>query len=173
MPPKPRRPDGLKLSLHGGTLLGLPQAGLPDRTFTRGQGCWNCTNAKSPIDRWFEKRSAKLAYATQIALQALDGESDPAVVKIRREIEQFDGMCAKHEMFVCAVGRTADGQPVGDFVASAFLCERWSGRVGASLARADDGRLDDLPEELRDKIDPSATIVNKLDPRGNPSCPPR
>ncbi len=150
MPPAPRFKNGLQASL-----LGVPQAGLPDRTFTRGQGCWNCINARSPIDLWKEKRAAKLAYAVQISLQSQQGEDDPEVVAIRRQVDQVDGHCARKEIFTCGQGRTADGQPVGDFIASAFLCDRWSGQVGASLARADNGKLDDLPEELRDKIDGS------------------
>jgi hypothetical protein len=135
MPPNPRNKDGLNLSMLGGSLLGVPQSGLPDRTFTRGQGCWNCINAKSPIDRWFDKRHQKLAYAQRIAIQSQAGENDSEVVRIRRQVEQIDAQMAQQTMFVCNVGRTADGNPVGDFVASAFLCDRWTGRDGASLAR--------------------------------------
>lgn len=150
MPPAPRLKNGLQASL-----LGVPQAGLPDRTFARGQGCWNCIHAKSPVDRWLTKRATKLAYAVQIALQSPNKEDDPEVVAIRRQVDQIDGHCRRKEIYTCDHGRTADGQPVGDFVASAFLCDQWSGQVGASLARADNGKLDDLPEELRDKIDGS------------------
>jgi hypothetical protein len=159
MPPNPRLKDGLKLSL-----LGVPQAGLPDRTFTRGQGCWNCIHAKSPVDRWFAKRSQKLAYAQRIALQnTLMGENDPEVVQIRREVELIDANIAQGQISICDVGRTANGEPVGDFVVNAFLCDRWTGRDGASLARSPDGKLDDLPEELRDKIDGSEpTTIAKL-----------
>lgn len=132
---------------------GVPQAGLPDRTFTRHQGCWNCVHAKAPFERWLEKREAKLALGLQIALQSDLRESDPVVVRIRREVDMIDGAVARHEVFICDHGRTADGNPVGDFVTSAFLCDRWSGRDGASLARADNAKLDELPEELRERID--------------------
>jgi hypothetical protein len=166
MPPNPRFKDGLKLSMLGGSLLGVPQSGLPDRTFARSQGCWNCIHAKSPVDRWLQKRAQKLEYAVRVALQSQLGESDPQVIPIRRQIDQFDGMIARREVFACDVGRTQNRkggtEPVGDFVASAFLCDRWTGRDGASLAR-DGSKLDDLPEELRDKIDgPEPTSLAKL-----------
>lgn len=135
------------------SLLGVPQSGLPDRTFVRHQGCWNCVNAKTPVDRWRAKREQKLNYALQIAAESFLGENHPEVVKVRRTVELIDDAVRQGSIFVCDVGRTATGEPVADFTTSAFLCDRWSGRDGASLARADNGKLDELPEELRERID--------------------
>lgn len=140
------------------SLNGVLQAGMPDRTFVRGQGCWNCVHAKPPGPRWFDQRQQKLDYALRIALQSQLKENDPEVVKIRRTVEMIDGAVLRGDVFVCDVGKTAAGEPVGDFVTSAFLCGRWSGRDGASLARADHGKLDELPEELRERVDGSAPI---------------
>lgn len=39
----------------------------------------------------------------------------------------------------------------GTFVSDKYLCDRWSGAQGASVARAG-GRADDVPEEMVDKI---------------------
>lgn len=135
------------------SLNGVVSAGMPDRTFVRGQGCWNCIHAKDPAPRWLDQRQQKLDYALRVALQTPRGENDPEIVKIRRTVEMIDGAVARGDVFVCAKGKTANGEPVGDFVTSAFMCDRWSGRDGASLARADDGKLDELPEELRERID--------------------
>ena len=54
------------------------------------------------------------------------------------------GMCL-------AGGVDRDGNPVGDFVKDVYLCEKWSGAQGASVARAG-AAPDPLPAELEDKI---------------------
>jgi hypothetical protein len=148
--PNPRPGSSLENSLNG-----VASAGLPDRTFGRGQGCWNCIHSKDPVNRWFDKRPGMLARGVHLAEQSLMGEKHPIVIQIRRAVAAVDQAIAHRGLFVCDVGLTATGEPVGDFVASAYLCSRWTGRDGASLARGPDGKLDDLPEELRDKLDGS------------------
>lgn len=140
---------------------GVAVAGLPDRTFTRAQGCWNCINAKDPettARRWFDHRERMLDRAMAITLNSPLGERDETVVRIRRVVEASDQAIAGRKLVACDVGITEKNEPVGDFVASAFLCRKWSGRTGHSLARHDDGKPDTLPEELREIVDGSAPI---------------
>jgi hypothetical protein len=140
--------QALERSAHG-----VQRAGLPDRVFTRSQGCWNCINAQTPVDRWFDKRAALLDQAIGIATSDARGEQHPKVINIRRAILTIDQAVAGRLVFVCDKGITERGDSVGDFVSSAFLCSRWSGRDGASLARNEDGKPDVLPEELREIVD--------------------
>lgn len=132
----------------------VAQAGLPDRTFERGQGCWNCIHAKPAVERWVDKRKEMLERGLRLSIDHPKGQNYGPVVRIRRAVELMDAVVAQHKAFACAIGITAEGNPVGDLVASAYLCSRWTGRDGSSLARID-GKLDLLPEELRDKIDGS------------------
>jgi hypothetical protein len=124
-----------------------------DRVISSGQGCWNCkhwdTDKAKPL--WTEKRQKDLETALRIAQESPQGEEDTRVYNIRAMVNSFDHLVATKHAGVClGGGRTADGKPVGDLVTHAFLCDRWSGRVGASLAR--DGALDPLPEERADKL---------------------
>jgi hypothetical protein len=91
----------------------------------------------------------------EVSLQSnnTQGEDHPHVVNIRRMVNNLDHMVASRVVGVCGGnGRTADGQPVGDFVAHSFLCDRWSGVQGASMAR-EGGKIDDLPEEVAQRLD--------------------
>lgn len=164
--PLSRLKGSLAQSLLGGGANGPELAVLPDRTFERSQGCWNCIHAQSPIDRWMGKdadgkggvRGQMLSRAAKLAVNSPRGERADAVVRIRRAVERIDFTVMHQLCFVCDHGVTEDRNPVGDFVASVFLCDNWSGRDGASLARRSDGKLDDLPGELRDKIDGSGPM---------------
>ncbi len=51
----------------------------------------------------------------------------------------------------CSHGRLANGDPVGEFVFSTFLCDRWTAAQGASIAREGE-KADKLPEELMDDL---------------------
>lgn len=67
-------------------------------------------------------------------------------------VNSLDHLVASGHIGTCeGGGRTEDGNPVGDFVVHSFECSRWTGVVGASLARID-GKLDVLPGELADKL---------------------
>lgn len=133
-------------------LEGVPQAGLPDRTFERGTGCWNCIHAKPALDFWTKRRQAVLAKGMDLALHAPRREDDPRVCKLREHVDQIDHAVAQGRLVTCHIGRTANGNPVGDLIADAFMCDRWTGRDGASLAKIN-GKIDVLPEELRYEID--------------------
>jgi hypothetical protein len=114
---------------------------------------------------WTERRQVELNRALNIALTSPLGEGDPKVVNIRTMIDSVDNAVAIGGMIRCTSnpkGRTATGEDVGDLVASNYLCDRWRGASGASLAREGRG-LDKLPEELADRLDgqPSQD-VNRL-----------
>jgi len=101
---------------------------------------------------WTERRQSDLKVALDTSLKAKRGENDVRVVNIRRMVDSLDHLIASRGAGLCVGGgETADGKPVGDFVMAAFLCHKWSGRQGASLAS--DGKPDLLPEELRERVD--------------------
>lgn len=110
---------------------------------------WDREKAK-PL--WTNNRQNDLKTALEISLKSPNGEDDVRVHNIRKMVNDLDHLVASGHMGVClGGGRTADGKPVGDLVAHAFLCDRWSGVQGASLATG--GKTDPLPEELHEKLD--------------------
>lgn len=131
------------------------------RIFTRGQGCWNCIHASSGNDFWTTKRQEDLQVAINAALISPMGEEDVKVVNIRTMIDKVDHGVASGALLRCTKGKTANGEPVGDFVVHNFLCNVWSGKQGASIAR-EGGKADLLPEELADKIDTKPSTLADL-----------
>lgn len=120
-----------------------------DRTFSRGQGCWNCVNGTSAVEFWTERRKQNL-----VRLKILQDENpgSQSAKNLARMIDTTDHSVAAHALLRCTKGKTANGEPVGDLVAHNYLCDQWSGQTGSSLAR-DGGGPDTLPEELADKLD--------------------
>lgn len=127
-----------------------------ERVLSRGQGCWNCIHGDSAREFWTEKRKRDLLFAKQLAENSPRGEDHPQVVQIRKMIDTVDHSVAAHALLRCTKGVTAEGEPIGDLVAHNYLCSKWSGKTGASLAR--EGKLDDLPEEAADKLDGSLDL---------------
>lgn len=126
-----------------------------DRVFERTQGCWNCAAMAPANEFWKEARTKDLQKAVNIAHTSILGENDPKVVNIRRMVDNVDHQVFSGTVIRCSSnpkGRTARGEPVGDLVAANYLCDRWRGATGASIARAGQ-KADALPEELADKLD--------------------
>lgn len=126
-----------------------------DRIFERTQGCWNCKHAESANKFWTERRQQDLTTAANLVkMFPKQGENHPKVVNIRRMVDLADHAIAMREMVRCTndKARTGAGEPIGDLVASTFLCGQWSAAQGASIARAGQ-KADLLPEELLEKID--------------------
>lgn len=139
-------------SLMGATLD--PETGLIGRRFERTQGCWNCIHGDfdGGKDYWKAKRQQDLQIAATKALESPLGEEEPVVKNIRRMVDAIDVGLATGNLIQCRghKGRDANGNPVGDFCKSNYLCDQWSGKQGASVAR-DVGKSDPLPMELEDK----------------------
>jgi hypothetical protein len=149
---------------HGKLRKELNKVLVPkERVIDRGQGCWNCKHwdreAAKPL--WTEKRQTDLTTALNLALNLPDGEPKTAAeckspealrcFNIKAMVDSLDHLVASGHVGVCkGGGRTANGEQVGDFVVHNFLCDRWSGVSGASLAT--EGKTDLLPEELADKM---------------------
>lgn len=152
-----------------------------ERVVQRGQGCWNCINGETASAFWTEQRKGKLLMLRQLIEQSGQGHAikhdlvhgvvvdwsivkmTPAMDKVKSEIDTIDHSVAARALLRCTKGVTAFGAPVGDLVAHNYLCSKWTGRDGASVAR-EGGKLDALPEELIDKLDGSQAIddlVNK------------
>jgi hypothetical protein len=118
-------------------------------TLQRAQGCWNCTSWSPETAKafWNTKRLQDLAIACQRAESSPLGEAEQGVVNIRRMVAVVDDGVAKGELGGCMKRDLQRDKPIGDLVAHAYLCNHWSGRQGASLAR-EGGALDKLPDEL-------------------------
>lgn len=136
---------------------------MKDRTVERAQGCWNCIHAKPATEFWAQARQRDLAKAARIAVDSEQGENHVQVVNIRKMVDQVDHAVAQHNLIRCTTGKTAHGQPVGDLTPQNYLCDRWTARDGASLARQG-GKLDKLPEELMAEAQPMSmeSIGKKL-----------
>jgi hypothetical protein len=127
--------------------------GLSGRTFERTTGCWNCIHGSSEAARkfWLDQREKDLKTATEVALGSPVGEKEPTVVNIRRMTTLIDEAVFKGDLIKCkGSGVDAKDNPVGDLVKSNYLCRKWTGAQGASVARAGEA-IDLLPMELEDK----------------------
>jgi hypothetical protein len=131
-----------------------PITGLSkNRIHERTQGCWNCKHGSSEVARkwWLDKREKDLEIAVNIAIGSPDGEKDHKVVNIRRTTALIDEAVGNSSLIKCT-GNGVDrhGNSVGDLVRSVYLCHKWSGAQGASIARAGEAP-DLLPQELEEK----------------------
>lgn len=132
----------------------------PERTFTRGQGCWNCKsyeNGNLAKQHWQVHMAARLNDLRTAAPMSLLGDmehpegvlpsrQDPR----RKQLRQMGKAIEVGVVGMCMKGARPDsmGGPSGDFVEHRFLCDRWDGVTGASVARAG-GAQDKLPDELK------------------------
>jgi hypothetical protein len=142
--------DSQNNKFDGNSIL-VPQ----ERVHERAQGCWNCIHMRAAKPFWNEQRQSNLQIAVGIAKDSILGENDQKVINIRRMVDYTDNLVAQALVVQCGKtpkGKTAYGDPVGDLVANAYLCDGWSGAQGASVARAG-GALDKLPEELVEIMD--------------------
>jgi hypothetical protein len=122
---------------------------LKGRTFERTQGCWNCLrweNQELARKRWQDCERAELAAAEAIRLVDPRGEAAPKYLQIRKTVAQGRQMVFSGRFGVCLAGGVET-----DFVEAAHLCEKWSAKTGASIARAG-AAPDPLPDELKDKV---------------------
>lgn len=134
--------------------IGPIETGLPERTFERSQGCWNCKGFSREMAKkhWQDRRQKDLEIGLGLALSSALGEDDPKVKGIRRMVDLVDHGVASGGLGMCLAGGTdRNGNPIGDFVKDVYLCDKWSGATGASVARAG-AAPDTLPAELEDKL---------------------
>lgn len=122
-----------------------PSGGLP--VVQRSQGCWNCVSFSTDAAKqfWTTRRQKDLDIALSQSLADPQGESAQQVVNIRKMVDECDKAVAAGLLGKCMKGGTE-----ADLVSLGFLCEKWSGRQGASVAR--DGALDKLPGELMEDV---------------------
>ena len=112
----------------------------------RTQGCWSCKhwdNQQAARDLWSSQRQSTLRQAQAIAAVHAEGEDHAQVVTIRRMVDTVDRAVAVGVLGICRVQASES-----DLVHNAYLCDRWEGAVGASVARAGQ-KPDKLPQELR------------------------
>jgi len=139
--------------------MGLPII-APERTFTRARRCGNCVSFETDTmshSQWQIHRAARIAdYLKTAPIGRLaDMENPnwtPAEMKDARlqDLQKMDRMIAHGIAGLCLKGPRpkADGGPEGNFCHSEFLCDRWIGREGHSLATH--GHEDKLGEELHE-----------------------
>lgn len=136
-----------------------------ERVFDRGRGCYNCRsfdNGELARNRWRELRPRNLAYIKTSGPIPRLGELEKPVPDERDarldQIRFMDTGILNGMFGLCLKGaRPKDlGGPEGDFVHCKFICDRWDGRDGYSLATS--GRpLDKLNDELWDIAESRAT----------------
>lgn len=113
---------------------------LPGRTFVRNQGCWNCVSGV--FDGPILEKAKMTTGMRDVKIMMREGktvEQTAAIIAMRdvKLTERGAGVCLR-------------GAPHGgDFVSPKLLCSRWVGRVGVNKFT---GGVDDLPEELADKL---------------------
>jgi hypothetical protein len=137
--------------------LGPIETNFPDRVIERKQGCWNCTGFSREMGKkhWSDRRQKDLEVGLSISLQSPLGEQDPKVKGIRQMVDNVDHGVASGSLGMClGHGVDRNGNPVGDLVMSTYLCEKWNGAQGASVARGGEAP-DTLPAELEDKLEQS------------------
>jgi hypothetical protein len=130
----------------------------PERTFERSRGCWNCKsfeNNQLSRQHWSTCRTRDLAHVASTGaitrLGDLELPSGPQGDARVAQIKQMGKLVESGQVGMCMKGArpAALGGPEGDFVHLKFLCDRWDGRDGHSVATA--GKpLDKLNEELWD-----------------------
>lgn len=130
----------------------------PERTFTRGRGCWNCKsyeNGDLCRQHWGTHKLRLLTSLSGAAPLTRLGDMEkpqPGTADARYDqINQMDKAIQVGVIGMCMKGARPDtlGGPSGDFVEHRFLCDRWDGRQGASLATGA-RPLDKLNDELAD-----------------------
>ena len=120
--------------------LGRKKAPIPGRTFIRNQGCYNCVSGvfEGPL----LEQHLMTTGMRDVRLMLEEGKTHEQAalciaLRNRKLEEKKGGLCMK-------------GAPHGgDFVVPKLLCSRWVGRVGVNKFA---GGVDDLPEELADKL---------------------
>ena len=135
----------------------------PERTFTRARRCANCVSfniGSMAHSQWNIHRQARQSdYLRTMPIARLADmekpEWSPAEVKDARlqQLMMMDQMIANGTAGLCMKGPRpkADGGPEGDFVHCEYLCNRWIGTEGHSVATA--GHDDKLGDELLDIAD--------------------
>ena len=145
--------------------MGLPIS-APERTFTRARRCANCTAFETGAmshQQWNTHRKARQDdYLKTIPISRLADMEKPGWSPSEKndarlqQLMQMDHMIANGMAGLCMKGaRPKDlGGPEGDFVHAEFLCDRWTGIEGHSVATS--GHEDKLNEELRQIADDRA-----------------
>jgi len=119
---------------------------------TRTQGCWSCIhweNEEKSRQLWSQQRQRTLTDALTFSMSVPEGEEHPQVFQIRKMVNTVDHGVASGHLGICLIGKSGT-----DFVDNAYLCDSWSGREGASVARASQ-KADKLPGELREEMEDS------------------
>jgi hypothetical protein len=145
--------------------MGLPII-APERTFTRARRCANCTAFETGAmshQQWNTHRKARqddylktLPISRLADMEKPDWSPNEKNDARLQQLMQMDHMIANGMAGLCMKGaRSAeDGGPPGDFVHAEFLCDRWNGVEGHSVATS--GHEDKLNEELRQIADDRA-----------------
>ncbi len=130
----------------------------PERTVNRGRGCWNCkgyNNSELARQHWGTHKLRILAsFAGTASLVRLGEQEKPVPGTADARLDQvtsWDKAVKIGVVGMCLKGaRPASlGGPEGDFVEHRFLCDRWDGVQGSSIATS--GKpLDKLNDELMD-----------------------
>lgn len=121
----------------------------PDnRVIERNAGCYSCLYYD--VDQVFDTKVQEAYVRAFSALKKRGFNDNDAKRKTDAELKPLQ---AKGLIGVCT-SRDAHRslKPPGDFVAMRYLCRFWSGKTGASLARAPGEPLSPLAAEVKDQL---------------------
>lgn len=152
---------------------------LADRTIERSRGCWSCIGFDNGDGCKTDYRNRPDVALRKMRVSAWDMNSvdfhrevgrlkaqgltqDQAVHHVMQQKQQeiivsnqlslFDRQVENGEIGRCRIGGVDTRDNPVDFIHMKYLCHKWSGRDGSSVATS--GRpLDKLPDELRDDAD--------------------
>lgn len=146
-----------------------------DRVVERGRGCWNCVsfdmNGDATKKAWSADKQVlqteffNIAFAQEVPADYLslgnqwadnpnaihvELTDEPHVVRgkmIIKSIDRMDRAIASAAFRLCMCNGASDRG--GKYISARYLCDKWNGRVGSSLATSGHA-LDVLPDELRE-----------------------
>jgi hypothetical protein len=143
-------------------MTAIKKFSAPERTFTRNRGCYSCKsyeNGELSRKQWaahkFRLLGALEGAAPMTRLGDMEAGAPVLATKTNdprlNQIQQMDKAIHLGVIGMCLKGcRPASlGGPEGDFVEHRFLCDRWDGRQGSSIATSGQA-LDKLSDELAD-----------------------
>jgi hypothetical protein len=146
-----------------------------DRVVERGRGCWNCIghdhDGEATKKLWQEDKDKLLAEVFEIAAKQehpqnfiayVDGlAADPRSITIEvtdsRDLQRVKSIMKTVDTMDRSVGqgafricfRNGAGDRGGKYISAQYLCDKWTGMSGTSMATSGHA-LDKLPDELRE-----------------------
>ena len=126
---------------------GRSAGAIPGRTFERTQGCYNCAHFENgEKSKLYWINTCRPRDVGHVKAYELEGKI-AAAKELADTIKASDAAIKAGVAGLCLAGKVKS-----EYVVHNYLCDGWSARQGASIAR-EGGAPDLLPEEIRDRVD--------------------